>query len=88
MTLPKYSFGIGDRFAHQGKAQLEAMIKAKNDGLQITPIWNKSHREHTIIKTSPSDVRIEADQAVDALGWEGLYYVDADHIGCAENTYS
>ena len=81
MILEKYSFGIGDRFGWQGKAQLDALVKAKRAGVNIVPVWNKSYREHTIIKTSPGNVRIEADQAVKALGWEDSYYVDADHIG-------
>ena len=81
MVLGKYSFGIGDRFCHQGKPQLAALIKAKEQGLDITPVWNKSHREHTIIGTSPADTRKEADDAVTAYGWDGPYFVDADHIG-------
>ena len=81
MILGKYSFGIGDRFCHQGKPQLAALIKAKEQGLDITPVWNKSHREHTIIGTSPADTRKEADDAVTAYGWDGPYFVDADHIG-------
>jgi hypothetical protein len=81
MILGKYSFGIGDRFCHQGKAQLSAMIKAKEQGLDVTPIWNKSHREHTIIGTSPADTRKEASDAVAALNCDGPYFVDADHIG-------
>ncbi|MHC4159338.1 MAG: tagaturonate epimerase family protein [Planctomycetota bacterium] len=81
MILGKYSFGIGDRFGCQGKAQLQAIIKAKEQGVNITPVWNKSHREHTMVKTEPMDVRTEADGAVKALGWNDSYYVDADHIG-------
>ncbi len=81
MILAKYSFGIGDRFGHQGQAQLSAVIRAKEDGLDITPVWNKSHREHTIIGTVPDDVRKEARDAVGALKWAGPYFVDADHIG-------
>ena len=81
MILGKYSFGIGDRFSHQGKPQLAALIKAKEQGLDITPVWNKSHREHTIIGTTHADTRKEADDAVAACGWEGPYLVDADHIG-------
>lgn len=80
MKIEKYSFGVGDRFAHQGKAQLNAMIKAKNQGVDIVPVWNKSHREHTIIHTKPESVRKEADSAVKELGWDNSYYVDADHI--------
>jgi len=81
MILPKYSFGIGDRFGHQGKAQLSAVMKANERGLSITPVWNKSHREHTIIGTVPTDTRKEADDAVRACEYEGPYFVDADHIG-------
>jgi hypothetical protein len=81
MILGKLSFGIGDRFSHQGKPQLAALIKAKERGLDITPVWNKSHREHTIIGTTHADTRKEADDAVAAYGWDGPYLVDADHIG-------
>ena len=80
MKLEKYSFGVGDRFGHQGKAQLNALIKAKQDGLDIVPVWNKSHREHSIIGTNPSNVRIQANQSVQTMGWTDGYYVDADHI--------
>ncbi len=80
MILDKYSLGIGDRFCCQGKAQLAALIKAKQQGLNITPVWNKSYREHTIVGTKPADTRKEADDAVAACGWDGPYFVDADHI--------
>ncbi len=81
MNLEKYSMGIGDRFAHQGKAQLDALIKAKEQGVSIVPVWNKSFREHNIINTVPSDTRKEADEAVQIRDWTDSYYVDADHIG-------
>jgi hypothetical protein len=81
MKLAKYSMGIGDRFACQGKAQLKAFLKAKDAGVDVVPVWNKSHREHSIIHTEPQSVRREADEAVKAMGWKDAYYVDADHIG-------
>jgi hypothetical protein len=81
MMLGKYSFGLGDRFGRQGRAQLTAVMAAKRQGVEITPVWNKSNREHTIIGTKPPDVRREADAAVAACGWKGPYFVDADHIG-------
>jgi len=83
MILGKYSFGIGDRFGHQGKAQLAGLMKAQAAGVDITPVWNKSNREHSIIGTKPMDVRREADAAVGACGWNKPYFVDADHIGLA-----
>jgi hypothetical protein len=77
----KYSFGIGDRFSHQGRAQLEALLKASAQmGVDITPVWNKSNREHNIVHSEPSDTRAEADAAVRELGYRGPYFVDADHI--------
>ena len=81
MRMGKYSIGIGDRFGRQGKAQLAAMLKALEMGAEVVPVWNKSHREHTIIGSVPGDVRVEADAAVAALSWKGSYHVDADHIG-------
>jgi len=81
MQLGKYSFGIGDRFAHQGKALLQAMIEAEKQGLVITPVWNKSYREHKTIKSDPAETRREADEAVQAKGWQHSYFVDADHVG-------
>jgi hypothetical protein len=80
MILEKYSFGIGDRFARQGTSLLQAIINAKNKGIEITPVWNKSHREHLATGTSPSSVRAEADDAVAASNYKGPYRVDADHI--------
>ena len=79
-TLGKYSFGIGDRFGLQGEAQLEAFCRAKAAGIDITPVWNKSKREHSTIGTAPGDVRIEADAATAAKNWPADYCVDADHI--------
>ncbi|MGD9110227.1 MAG: tagaturonate epimerase family protein [Phycisphaerales bacterium] len=80
MELGKYSFGIGDRFGRQGKAQLQAIIKVSRLDIDITPVWNKSHREHTIIGTTPDEVRREADDAVESLDFKLPYFVDADHI--------
>jgi tagaturonate epimerase len=80
LSLGKFSFGMGDRFAHQGKAQLRACVLATELGADVVPVWNKSNREHTFIGTEPSSLRAEADAAVKALGWKGKYHVDADHI--------
>jgi hypothetical protein len=80
MLLEKYSFGHGDRFGQQGNAQLLAVMQAQAEGINIVPIWNKSHREHTIIGTNPMDTRAEADQAAKDCAYTGNYYVDADHI--------
>ncbi len=71
---------MGDRFAHQGEAQLNAILKVKEQGVIITPVWNKSNREHKAVKTYPGALRAEADAAVKALGWTDPYHVDADHI--------
>jgi len=79
-TLAKYSLGIGDRFGLEGRAQLRALEAARTRGVEITPVWNKSDREHVIIGSRPEAARREADEAAAASGWAGDYYVDADHI--------
>ncbi len=81
IKIDKYSFGVGDRFAHEGVAQLKALIKAEQEfGVHFVPVWNKSNREHQIVHTVPMETRKEADAAVAALGYTGQYFVDADHI--------
>jgi hypothetical protein len=80
VKLTKYSVGVGDRFAHQAKAQLQACMKALDQGIQVAPVWNKSNREHSIIGSEPASVRAAADAAVKALGWKHAYFCDADHI--------
>ena len=80
LKLPKFSVGVGDRFAHQAKAQLAACVMAAKAGVEVAPVWNKSNREHTIIGSEPSQTRREADAAVKELGWTKPYFLDADHI--------
>ena len=81
LTIGKYSFGVGDRFAREGINQLRALIEAEERfGVHFDPVWNKSNREHQIVGTEPSETRAEADAAVRALGYRGQYFVDADHI--------
>ena len=80
LQLGKFSLGVGDRFAHQAKAQLQACIEAQKAGVDVIPVWNKSNREHNIIGSEPSSTRAAADAAVKALHWTKPYYCDADHI--------
>ncbi|GAA5116347.1 hypothetical protein JIN84_19145 [Luteolibacter yonseiensis] len=79
-TCPKYTFGVGDRFANGAHAQLAAFIEAKKLGIDIVPVWNKSNREHNIIGSEPVQTREAADKAVADLGWTDEYLLDADHI--------
>ncbi|HEY1240856.1 MAG TPA: tagaturonate epimerase family protein [Bryobacteraceae bacterium] len=80
LQLGKLSLGVGDRFAHQARAQLEACMKAASRGVTVIPVWNKSNREHKVVGSSPASVRAAADEAVHALCWKHPYHVDADHI--------
>lgn len=85
MELPRYSIGVGDRFSHQAKAQLQACMLATESGVEVVPVWNKSNREHTIIGSEPGATRAAVDAAVQSLNWTRPYFVDADHINL--NTY-
>lgn len=78
--IPTLSLGMGDRFGHEGSAQLSAVQAAVEAGVPLCPVWNKSNREHMITGTKPSSLREEADAAVYAAGWSAPYFVDADHI--------
>ena len=80
LTLAKHSLGTGDRFGRQAAAQLSAFISARNQGIHLVPVWNKSNREHTFIGSEPAAVRAAANRAVVEQGWSEPYYVDADHI--------
>jgi tagaturonate epimerase len=80
LKLAKYSFGVGDRFARQARAQLKACMMAQARGVEVIPVWNKSNREHVIVGSSPEEVRIAAEEAVQTLGWRKSFHVDADHI--------
>jgi tagaturonate epimerase len=81
LPLGKLSLGVGDRFAHQARAQLRACQMAAARGVTIIPVWNKSNREHKVVGSEPSAVRSAADRAVRQLNWSHPYHVDADHIG-------
>src|SRR6476659_5937587 len=80
LILEKYSFGMGDRFAHQASAQLRACTQIVALGIDVTPVWNKSHREHAIVGSCPASVRAAAEDAIRKLNWTGPFYIDADHI--------
>ena len=80
LQIEHFSFGVGDRFAHQAKAQLRAVMLAAEKGADVTPVWNKSFREHTIIGSEPASVHAAALAAARALGWRKPFHIDADHI--------
>lgn len=79
--IERYSIGTGDRFGKEGAAQITAVRQARENGLDLAIVWNKSNREHVFIGTTPADQRAAADEAVRAAQWDGPYHVDADHIG-------
>ena len=80
LTLPRFTFGVGDRFAHQAEAQLAAFERLAADGVIVSPVWNKSNREHSFIGSEPASVRDAASAAVAARKWPHPWFVDADHI--------
>ncbi len=80
MIFGKYSIGIGDRFEKEAPAQLDAIIAASALGVMVTPVWNKSNREHSIVHSSPADTRKASDEAVALKNFKSSYFLDADHI--------
>lgn len=80
LTLERFTFGVGDRFAHQARAQLAAFERLASQGVVVVPVWNKSNREHTFIGSEPQSVYDAAAAAVEATNWSHGWHVDADHI--------
>lgn len=80
LRLAQYSFGLGDRFGREARAQLRACVLAAQNGVEIIPVWNKSNREHTTVGSKPGSVRAAAQAAVHALGWTKPFHIDADHV--------
>lgn len=80
LSIGKHSFGVGDRFAHEAKAQLQAFILLRKRGIEVTPVWNKSEREHNTVGSEPGSVKVAANLAARELNWKHPYFVDADHI--------
>jgi hypothetical protein len=78
--LGKYSFGVGDRFTQQAAAQIAAIQLARERGISITPVWNKSFREHGITKSEPIQTTRAVDAAVKKMNWTDSYFIDADHV--------
>ncbi|MCA9057877.1 MAG: hypothetical protein KDA85_05240 [Planctomycetaceae bacterium] len=83
LNLDRLSVGVGDRFAHQAAAQLRAFQELEKLGVEVTPVWNKSNREHSFVGSEPPSVRAAAVAAVERLGWQRNWHVDADHIQLA-----
>jgi tagaturonate epimerase len=80
IILEKFTFGVGDRFAHQAESQLAAFENMVAQGVELIPVWNKSNREHSFIGTEPQSVYDAAKLAVEARKWSHGWHVDADHI--------
>ena len=78
--IDKFTFGVGDRFAHQAVAQLQAFQMLASEGVSVTPVWNKSNREHLIVGSDPAGTRAAAEEAITQLDWQSGFLLDADHI--------
>ncbi|MBI1349226.1 hypothetical protein GC163_23400 [bacterium] len=80
LTLERFTFGVGDRFAHQARAQLRAFEHLEMQGVIVVPVWNKSNREHLFVGSEPQSVYDAAAVAIRDAGWNNGWHVDADHI--------
>ena len=67
LKLEKYSIGVGDRFAHQAKAQLKACQMLLEQGLEV-PVWNKSNRARLHWLGTPSVKRPPKKQSIRWVG--------------------
>ncbi|MEM1136489.1 MAG: tagaturonate epimerase family protein, partial [Bacteroidota bacterium] len=80
IALDKYSFGFGDRFSLHREAFLLALKKVNEQGIEVTPIWNKSYYEYINIGDNITEVKEDIDHVTAKNPWCKKYYIDADHI--------
>lgn len=77
----KKSFGFGDRLGVATPGHLAAARKS-----DFTPIFaQQSIREMTRTARAPQEVMAAARQALDRLGYDGLWGADADHLKTPED---
>ena len=54
LMIGKYSFGVGDRFGRQAGAQLQALIRAVQQGVDVVPVVVPAATE-TIVPVTLAD---------------------------------
>ena len=64
LKLPKFSVGVGDRFAHQAKAQLAACVLAAKAGVEVAPVVDDS----ADVEINDEDLQIDTYRASGAGG--------------------
>lgn len=80
LQLSRFSMGTGDRFGREGEAQIGAFQDLRAKGGEADIVWNKSNREHVLIGSTPADQAKAASEAIRKTGWDGGWFIDADHI--------
>ena len=78
--LSRFSVGTGDRFGREGEAQIRAFQDLRAKGGEADIVWNKSNREHLLIGSTPADQARAASESIRKTGWDGGWFIDADHI--------
>ena len=48
---------------------------AAGSSVDVTPVWNKSNREHNIIGSLTASARAATDRSRESSGWNKSYYV-------------
>jgi tagaturonate epimerase len=71
---------MGDRFCASGQGPVARLRpRGPGAGRGITPVWNKSNREHTIIGSEPP-ASAPPPPGRQGTRLEKKWHVDADHI--------
>ena len=79
-TISKYSFGIGDWFAHEGVNQLKALIQAEKDfGVHFTPVWN-IHVSFKVAAELKDEYLPALVRSADVIGAEISANIGARHV--------
>ena len=80
MQIPPYSFGFGDRFSLHGQAFINAINEAQKNGIDVFPVWNKSHTEYKRTLDTPAQMSASVKNLLAKSAWSNAYGLDADHV--------
>lgn len=80
LALGKYSIGFNNSITHPEIAQLAAIQLATNNGIQITPVWNKTYTEHLQTKSTAAEFQNYIEESRKQANWKADYFIDSENI--------
>jgi len=80
VQIPPFSFGFGDRFSLHGHAFVKAIKELQANGINIFPVWNKSHTEYKSTADTPKQMYLSIKNCAQEASLNQGFGFDADHV--------